>query len=95
MDDKEAIEIARGIGYPVLIKATAGGGGKGMRVVWEPSELPEGLCMATAEAESSFGDTRMLLQQFVCPTDGRHIEIQVLADSHGVFSLAADHAPLC
>ena len=65
-----------------------------MRVVWEPSELPEGLRMATAEAESSFGDTRMLLQQFVCPTDGRHIEIQVLADSHGAFSLAANHAAL-
>jgi len=81
--EEQALELAEDIGYPIILKASAGGGGKGMRVVWEPSELPEGLRMATAEAESSFGDTRMLLQQFVCPTDGRHIEIQVLADSHG------------
>eukprot|EP01043_Picozoa_sp_COSAG02_P022824 COSAG02_NODE_1197_length_13932_cov_42.811176_14_plen_204_part_00 len=90
--EEQALELAEGIGYPIILKASAGGGGKGMRVVWEPSELPEGLRMATAEAESSFGDTRMLLQQFVCPTDGRHIEIQILADAHGVLPLATDYA---
>mgnify|MGYP003330902472 CR=1 FL=1 len=91
--EEQALELAEDIGYPIILKASAGGGGKGMRVVWEPSELPEGLRMATAEAESSFGDTRMLLQQFVCPTDGLHIEMQVLADAHGVVALAAEQAP--
>ena len=74
-------KAAGAIGYPVLIKATAGGGGKGMRVVWEPSEFGEALAGARREASNSFGDDRVLLEKYL--TKPRHVEIQVFADSKG------------
>jgi propionyl-CoA carboxylase alpha chain len=80
-DEKEAAKIAREIGYPVMIKASAGGGGKGMRVARDESELREGLRAARSEARSSFGDDRVFIEKFI--ENPRHIEIQVLADSHG------------
>jgi 3-methylcrotonyl-CoA carboxylase alpha subunit len=69
------------IGYPVLLKAAAGGGGKGMKVVEQESELAEALASAQREAQSSFGDSRMLVEKYVLKP--RHVEIQVFADSHG------------
>ena len=80
-DDKEAAKIAGDIGYPVMIKASAGGGGKGMRVAWGPDEVAEGFRLARNEAASSFGDDRIFIEKFI--EEPRHIEIQVLADSHG------------
>jgi len=74
-------EQASGIGYPVLIKATAGGGGKGMRVVWEAAGFDDALAGARREASSSFGDDRVLLEKYL--TRPRHVEIQVFADSLG------------
>ena len=76
-----AVEISTGIGYPVMIKASAGGGGKGMRVAWNEEECREGFERATSEAISSFGDGRIFIEKFV--EQPRHIEIQVIADSHG------------
>ena len=82
IDDAEhAVEIANGIGYPVMIKASAGGGGKGMRIAWNDAEAREGFDRSKSEAASSFGDDRIFIEKFV--TEPRHIEIQVLADSHG------------
>ncbi|WP_166359376.1 acetyl/propionyl/methylcrotonyl-CoA carboxylase subunit alpha [Pseudomonas akapageensis] len=72
---------AERIGYPVLLKATAGGGGKGMKVVEQESELAEALASAQREAQSSFGDSRMLVEKYVLKP--RHVEIQVFADQHG------------
>lgn len=72
---------AKQIGYPVLLKATAGGGGKGMKVVERESELAEALASAQREAQSSFGDSRMLVEKYVLKP--RHVEIQVFADQHG------------
>ncbi|WP_024673210.1 acetyl/propionyl/methylcrotonyl-CoA carboxylase subunit alpha [Pseudomonas syringae] len=72
---------AERIGYPVLLKATAGGGGKGMKVVEQASELAEALASAQREAQSSFGDARMLVEKYVLSP--RHVEIQVFADQHG------------
>ncbi len=80
-DAAEATEIARGIGYPVMIKASAGGGGKGMRVAYNDEEAREGFQSATNEAKSSFGDDRVFVEKFI--EEPRHIEIQVLGDSHG------------
>jgi propionyl-CoA carboxylase alpha chain len=77
----EAQKIAKEIGYPVILKASAGGGGKGMRMVEEESQIEEGLRASTAEAISSFGDDRVFVEKFI--TNPRHIEIQVLGDSHG------------
>jgi len=77
----EAIEIADEIGYPVMIKASAGGGGKGMRVARSKAEVAEGFARARSEAKSSFGDERVFIEKFI--TDPRHIEIQVLGDKHG------------
>ncbi len=77
----EAVKIASGIGYPVMLKASAGGGGKGMRIAWNEADVREGFPAATAEAISSFGDDRVFVEKFV--TEPRHIEIQVLADKHG------------
>ncbi len=77
----DAKKIAKKIGYPVILKASAGGGGKGMRMVEKEADIEEGLRASTAEAESSFGDGRVFVEKFI--TNPRHIEIQVLADSHG------------
>ena len=82
-DVDHALELAEDIGYPVIMKDSAGGGGKGMLVAWTPEELADGFRLAREEAKASFDDDRMLLQHFVCPTDGRHIEIQIIADKHG------------
>jgi propionyl-CoA carboxylase alpha chain len=80
-DADHAVKVAREIGYPVMLKATAGGGGKGMRVVWNDAECRDGFERATNEALSSFGNGRMFAEKFV--TEPRHIEIQIIADSHG------------
>ena len=77
----EAVKIADGIGYPVMIKASAGGGGKGMRVAFNAAESREGFGLAKAEAKSSFGDDRVFIEKFI--NNPRHIEIQVLGDKHG------------
>ncbi|MFZ2323168.1 MAG: acetyl-CoA carboxylase biotin carboxylase subunit [Ignavibacteriaceae bacterium] len=80
-DIKEAIAIAHKIGFPVIIKASAGGGGKGMRIVWEESEFEKAYQTAQREAESSFGNADVYLEKFL--ENPRHIEIQVMGDSHG------------
>ncbi|XP_077987344.1 propionyl-CoA carboxylase alpha chain, mitochondrial-like [Glandiceps talaboti] len=80
-DPDEAVKIANQIGYPVMIKASAGGGGKGMRVAWNDEETREGFRFSSQEAASSFGDDRLLIEKFI--DNPRHIEIQVLADGHG------------
>jgi len=80
-DAKEAEKIAKKFGYPVLLKAAAGGGGKGMRVVSEPKELSAALDAARREAKAAFGDDAVYLEKFVARP--RHVEIQILADSHG------------
>ena len=80
-DADEAIAAAREIGYPVMIKASAGGGGKGMRLVWDEGDLRDGMSSAINEAVSAFGDGRVFVERFI--EDPRHIEIQVLADSAG------------
>ena len=80
-DLEEAVKIADGIGYPVMIKASAGGGGKGMRIAFNATECREGFALAKAEAKSSFGDDRVFIEKFI--TNPRHIEIQVLGDKHG------------
>ncbi|MCC5976168.1 MAG: ATP-grasp domain-containing protein, partial [Rubellimicrobium sp.] len=80
-DADEAVKISREIGYPVMIKASAGGGGKGMRIAWTDEEAREGFQSSKNEAAASFGDDRIFIEKFV--TQPRHIEIQVLADSHG------------
>jgi len=77
----EAVKISGQIGYPVMIKASAGGGGKGMRIAWSESEVKEGFESSKNEAAASFGDDRIFIEKFV--TQPRHIEIQVLADQHG------------
>jgi propionyl-CoA carboxylase alpha chain len=78
---EEAVKIAEGIGYPVMIKASAGGGGKGMRIAFDAKECREGFALAKAEAKSSFGDDRVFVEKFI--SNPRHIEIQVLGDKHG------------
>ena len=80
-DDDEALRISKEIGYPVMIKASAGGGGKGMRIAWNDTEVKEGFQSSKNEAASSFGDDRIFIEKFV--TQPRHIEIQILADSRG------------
>ena len=80
-DAEEAVRIATQIGYPVMIKASAGGGGKGMRIAWDDAEAREGFQSSKNEAAASFGDDRIFIEKFV--TQPRHIEIQVLADKHG------------
>ena len=81
LDEDHAVKIATEVGYPVMIKASAGGGGKGMRVAYNENEVREGFRLSKAEALSSFGDDRMLIERFI--EDPHHIEIQVLADTHG------------
>ncbi|MBC2834325.1 acetyl-CoA carboxylase biotin carboxylase subunit [Paragemmobacter straminiformis] len=80
-DADEAVKISGQIGYPVMIKASAGGGGKGMRIAWNDAEAREGFQSSKNEATASFGDDRIFIEKFV--TQPRHIEIQVLADKHG------------
>ncbi len=80
-DAEHAVRIAQGIGYPVMIKASAGGGGKGLRVAWNDKEAGEGFASCRNEARSSFGDDRVFIEKFV--ENPRHIEIQVLGDAHG------------
>lgn len=80
-DADHAVEIANDIGYPVMLKASAGGGGKGMRVVWDEAQCRSGFERASNEAQSSFGDGRVFAEKFI--QEPRHIEIQVLADGHG------------
>ncbi|PZO70451.1 MAG: acetyl/propionyl-CoA carboxylase subunit alpha, partial [Sphingomonas taxi] len=80
-DADEAVRISTEIGYPVMIKASAGGGGKGMRIAWNDQEAREGFESSRNEAANSFGDDRIFIEKFV--TQPRHIEIQVLADTHG------------
>ncbi|MEM9600999.1 MAG: acetyl-CoA carboxylase biotin carboxylase subunit, partial [Pseudomonadota bacterium] len=80
-DAEEAVKISKEIGYPVMIKASAGGGGKGMRIAWNDEEAREGFQSSKNEAANSFGDDRIFIEKFV--TQPRHIEIQVLGDKHG------------
>jgi acetyl-CoA carboxylase biotin carboxylase subunit len=79
--DEELIAEARQIGFPLMVKASAGGGGKGMRVVHRAEDLPESLATARREAESAFGDGTVYIEKFL--VGGRHIEFQILADLHG------------
>jgi propionyl-CoA carboxylase alpha subunit len=80
-DEQQAVKIADEIGYPVMIKASAGGGGKGMRIAHCKAEVAEGFARARSEAKSSFGDDRVFIEKFI--VDPRHVEIQVLGDKHG------------
>ncbi|MEX2166336.1 MAG: acetyl-CoA carboxylase biotin carboxylase subunit [Methyloceanibacter sp.] len=78
---KEAVKIAEEIGFPVMIKASAGGGGKGMRIAYSTKEITEGFASSQSEAKSSFGDDRVFIEKYI--EEPRHIEIQVLGDKHG------------
>ena len=80
-DEKHAVKIAEEIGYPVMMKASAGGGGKGMRIAYNRKEVEEGFPLARSEAKASFGDDRMFIEKFI--VDPRHIEIQLIGDKHG------------
>lgn len=80
-DEEECVKVANQIGYPVMIKASAGGGGKGMRIAWNDREAKNGYRLSKQEAKSSFGDDRMLVEKFI--DNPRHIEMQVLCDKHG------------
>jgi propionyl-CoA carboxylase alpha subunit len=80
-DADNAVAAAREIGYPVMIKAAAGGGGKGMRIATSDAELREGFRFAASEAQSAFGDARVFIEKYIASP--RHIEIQILADAHG------------
>jgi propionyl-CoA carboxylase alpha chain len=78
---EHALQISNEIGYPVMIKASAGGGGKGIRIAWNDADVREGLPATQAEAKASFGDDRIFIEKFV--TEPHHIEIQVIGDKHG------------
>jgi propionyl-CoA carboxylase alpha chain len=80
-DEKHAVKISEEIGYPVMMKASAGGGGKGMRIAFSRKEVEEGFPLARSEAKASFGDDRMFIEKFI--VDPRHIEIQLIGDKHG------------
>eukprot|EP00742_Colponemidia_sp_Colp-10_P002013 GILJ01002150.1.p1 GENE.GILJ01002150.1~~GILJ01002150.1.p1 ORF type:complete len:709 (-),score=129.47 GILJ01002150.1:82-1896(-) len=80
-DDAEVLKIAREIGYPVMIKASAGGGGKGMRIAWNDDEAKLGFRLSRDEAKASFGDDRIFIEKFI--EEPRHIEFQILGDLHG------------
>ena len=80
-DADEAVKISNEVGYPVMLKASAGGGGKGMRIAWNDDEAREGFQSSKNEAANSFGDDRIFIEKFI--TQPRHIEIQVLCDAHG------------
>jgi len=79
--DEEILKISHEIGYPVMIKASAGGGGKGMRIAWNDQEALEGFKLSKDEAISSFGDGRIFIEKYI--VDPRHIEFQILGDEHG------------
>ncbi len=81
LSDRELIAAADDLGYPVMVKATAGGGGKGMRLVRRPEDLPSALESARREAKAAFGDDRIYLEKVI--ESARHVEIQILADTHG------------
>jgi propionyl-CoA carboxylase alpha chain len=78
---EQAVDIAKGIGYPVMIKASAGGGGKGLRVAYNDKEASEGFAACKTEAKNAFGDDRIFVEKFV--EEPRHIEIQLIGDAHG------------
>jgi propionyl-CoA carboxylase alpha chain len=80
-DAAHAVRVADAIGYPVMIKASAGGGGKGMRIAHSPADVAEGFERAMSEARSSFGDDRLLIEKYI--VDARHVEMQILGDRHG------------
>lgn len=80
-DEAECVKISKDVGYPVMIKASAGGGGKGMRIALDDAEAAEGFRLSKAEAAASFGDDRIFVEKFV--EKPRHIEIQIIADHHG------------
>ncbi|KAF9363091.1 hypothetical protein BGX34_004884 [Mortierella sp. NVP85] len=80
-DVDHALEISKEIGYPVMLKASAGGGGKGMRIAWNDEEVREGYKIAKTESMASFGDDRLLIEKFI--DNPRHIEIQIISDKHG------------
>src|SRR3989337_1838658 len=80
-DARQAVKIAEEIGYPVMIKASAGGGGKGMRIAHSRKEVEEGFASSKSEARSSFGDDRVFIEKYI--EERRHIEIQGLGDKHG------------
>eukprot|EP01083_Nonionella_stella_P166165 554763_1 len=80
-NEEECIKMSQSIGYPVMVKASAGGGGKGMRIAWDDTECGEAFRLSTQEAASSFGDDRLFVEKFI--EEPRHVEIQVLADAHG------------
>ncbi|MEM7251021.1 MAG: acetyl/propionyl/methylcrotonyl-CoA carboxylase subunit alpha [Pseudomonadota bacterium] len=80
-DADQALSIARDIGFPVMLKASAGGGGKGMRIAWREDEVIDGFNLAASEARTSFGDDRIFVEKFI--EQPRHIEIQLIADRHG------------
>jgi len=80
-DAAQAVKVARDVGYPVMIKASAGGGGKGLRVAHDDKEAREGFAACQAEAKASFGDDRVFIEKYI--EEPRHIEIQVLGDAHG------------
>ncbi len=78
---EEGIKLAEGIGYPVIIKATAGGGGKGMRVIWKPAEFEAAWDSAKQEARASFGNDGIYMEKFI--EEPRHIEFQIIGDQFG------------
>ncbi len=78
---EQAVAVAREIGFPVMIKASAGGGGKGMRIAWTEAEAADGFARARSEAASSFGDDRVFIEKFI--VNPRHVEIQLIGDKHG------------
>lgn len=80
-DTRHAIEVAEKIGYPVMLKPSAGGGGKGMRIAWTSKEMPDAFKLASSEAIASFGDGRLLIEKYI--QNPRHIEMQLLADKFG------------
>ena len=80
-DADEAVEVAKSVGYPVMLKASAGGGGKGMRIAYNDAEAASGFALSAAEAASSFGDDRIFVERYV--EQPRHVEIQLIADGHG------------
>jgi propionyl-CoA carboxylase alpha chain len=80
-NDEEVKKIANEIGYPVMIKASAGGGGKGMRIAFNDKEAVEGFKLSREEAKSSFGDDRIFIEKYI--QEPRHIEYQILGDEHG------------